>query len=103
MKHDKNTDSQLRELFKADLADGPRDPDFTRKVMNRLPDRKPAGWTRKLMTAVYIIAVIIAVTLFVHVTKGINPDTLKDPMTLLTYFGMLAAYFTTMALSRSRT
>ncbi|MFG6391194.1 MAG: hypothetical protein K1V76_02625 [Candidatus Amulumruptor sp.] len=102
MKHINNTDARLRDLFKSDLAAGPRDPDFTRKVMNRLPDRKPIGWIRKLMTVVYIIAAIIATTLFIHITKGINAETLRDPMMLLTYFGMLATFFTTIALSRSR-
>lgn len=99
--HD-NTDSRLRDILESDLAEGPRDPDFTRKVMNRLPDRQPAGRIRRFMTLIYIIAGIIAITLFIHVTKGINLTTLRDPMTLLTYFGMLATFFTTMALSRSK-
>lgn len=102
MKSNQNTDTQLRELFQTQLADGVRDTDFTRKVMNRLPDRKSAGWIRKFMTAIYIISAIIAVTLFVHVTRGITLDSLRDPIVLLTYFGMLATFFTTIALSRSR-
>ena len=102
MKHHDDTDARLRDLFKSNLAEGPQDPDFTRKVMNRLPDRKPVGWIRKLMTVVYIISAIIATTLFVHITKGINMENLCDPMVLLTYFGMLATFFTTLALSRSR-
>lgn len=103
MKDIDNTDKQISDFVKSELAEGPRDPDFTRKVMNRLPDNHSTGRIRRFMMAVYIIASVIALTLFIHITSGITLETLKNPMVLLTYFGMLATFFTTMALSRSKT
>ena len=35
-----NVDEQLREIFHRELPDAPQSPWFTRKVMNRLPERK---------------------------------------------------------------
>lgn len=59
MKDNDITDRDLRRIFKASMPVAGRDPEFARKVINRLPERRPrVAW---IVPAAYILSVVIAV------------------------------------------
>lgn len=60
----KDDDRRLRELFHEKLTDMPGDPEFTRKVMNRLPSRR--NRLRWLIGALYALAALIGCGLWVY-------------------------------------
>lgn len=58
-----DTDAALRAAFKRDLRPGIDDPQFTRKVLNRLPDRRrsPLRW---LVVLLYAVAILLGIYLW---------------------------------------
>lgn len=53
-----DNEARLRELFKTNLPEAPRSPWFTRKVLNRLPERSVSRY-RWIENAAYIVAAIL--------------------------------------------
>lgn len=69
--HTPVSDSRLKELFREQLPQAPRNPWFVRKVMNRLPAKNTLAYSW-IEYASYIIAVICLVTGWWRLCAGIK-------------------------------
>lgn len=64
---DKN-DIYLKELFRKELPQAPRNPWFVKKVLNRLPDKSPKAytWVEYLSYLLSVIGLVVAWFLVLH-------------------------------------
>lgn len=65
------SDARLKELFKKELPQAPRNPWFVRKVINRLPEKEtPTGSSIESMS--YLIAVIALIAAWCKFAIGVS-------------------------------
>ncbi len=65
------SDARLKELFKKELPQAPRNPWFVRKVINRLPEKEtPTGSRIESMS--YLIAVIALIAAWCKFAIGVS-------------------------------
>lgn len=73
MKHDK-TDKQIKEFLKRELPQAPVNPWFTRKVMNRLPEKR-TNWVAWIENAGFLAATItLGIFWYILITTTTNSD-----------------------------
>lgn len=73
MKHDK-TDKQIKEFLKRELPQAPANPWFTRKVMNRLPEKR-TNWAAWIENAGFLVAAItLGIFWYMLITTTANSD-----------------------------
>lgn len=84
---EKNEDKEFRRLIKNNLPEAPRNPWFTRKVLNRLPPRRnPAALVEKWVFLLCFAGAITGLVIeSVHVL-GEPIILVRDLMMLLIYF-----------------
>lgn len=100
MKQNK-TDELLREAFKSQLPQAPKSPWFTRKVMNRLPQRH-----RRHIYIIEWIGYIVAVAILIAYWIGLYRDvtsakviTMNDVITICVLVFMTVPLFGIMAIN----
>lgn len=85
-----NVDERLREIFHRELPDAPQSPWFTRKVMNRLPERKrPAISVIEWIGGGVAAAILLSYWLgFVRELTQTQVVTVNDVVTLCSLLAM---------------
>ena len=94
MKHDK-TDKQIKEFLKRELPQAPVNPWFTRKVMNRLPEKSP-NWAARIENAGFLVA---AITLGIFWYMLISTTTTSNVITVGDIFNYVVMIAMSIALS----
>lgn len=88
-------DTELKQLFKKELPQAPENPWFTRKVMNRLPEKefKVFSWIEYLSYAIAIVGLVIYWAIFCRDLKEAATITMQDIIsyTALTVTGFFIA------------
>ena len=88
MKHFDNTDDmELSRLLKEQLPEAGRNEWFTRKVMNRLPEKQQRsfGWLLQVAFALSIILCLVGWVYFLH-NLNLEIILVRDVVTLATLF-----------------
>ncbi len=94
MKHD-STDKHIKEFLKRELPQAPVNPWFTRKVMNRLPEKRP-NWAARIENTGFLAA---AITLGIFWYMLIATTTNSDVITVGDIFNYVVMIAMTIALS----
>ena len=84
-----NDDIFLRSMLKENLPEHLPSPWFTRKVMNRLPERR-IRIVARVEYAVYILALIATVVFGVVTTLNVVRSGIVKVEDLIVYFGIIA-------------
>lgn len=87
------TDAALRSLFDHDMPQAVSDPQFTRKVLNRLPDRRLKG-VRWVVIFLYALAIAACIYIWVNLAPDFFGSRALTVRTTLQYFvtvGILGA------------
>lgn len=94
-RHKTQNDKQVRDLFQQTLPQAPVSPWFTRKVLNRLPERKRryAGTIEISTCIVGIIATVVFAAKFVVSTLASDAITPSD----IAIYAAYVAIFTALA------
>lgn len=103
MKHNDttHTDTRLRNMIKGGLPEAPDDPLFTRKVLNRLPDKK-IRYISIIETAGYIAAFLLIIIMLAATAGDITAShtvTVGNIVTLAALSGTFIAVTVSMAKS----
>ncbi len=85
-------DNGLKELFQRELPKAPENPWFTRKVMNRLPEKEPKvfSWIEYLSYAIAIVGLVIYWAIFCRDLKEAATITMQD---VVSYVALTTAGF----------
>lgn len=86
-------DAAIRDAMKRELPAGVDNPLFTRKVLNRLPDRKPSP-LRWLVVILYILACVVGVYVWARIAPeffGTHEMTVRTSLQYIVTVGMLGA------------
>lgn len=85
-------DSRLKELFKKELPQAPENPWFTRKVMNRLPEKEPKvfSWVEYLSYVIAIVGLVVYWAVFCRDLKEATTITMQD---IISYLALTVAGF----------
>ncbi|MBQ7042596.1 MAG: hypothetical protein IJN66_07825 [Muribaculaceae bacterium] len=94
MKHD-ITDKQIKKFLKRELPQAPVNPWFTRKVMNRLPEKR-INWAARIENTGFLVA---AITLGIFWYMLITTTTNSNVITVGDIFNYVVMIAMTIALS----
>lgn len=94
MKHD-ITDKQIKKFLKRELPQAPVNPWFTRKVMNRLPEKR-TNWAARIENTGFLVA---AITLGIFWYMLITTTTNSNVITVGDIFNYVVMIAMTIALS----
>lgn len=86
-------DAAIRDAMKRELPAGVDDPMFTRKVLNRLPDRNPSP-LRWLVVILYTLACVVGVYVWARIAPeffGTHGMTVRTSLQYVVTVGMLGA------------
>lgn len=92
----KNDDKILRDLFKENLIQAPKNPWFVKKVMNRLPEKRPVGMYSWIEYLAYALSIGILGGLALYTGYGICQS---DEITVGNVFSMMSIGFMILVVS----
>ncbi|MCM1484439.1 MAG: hypothetical protein NC043_08880 [Muribaculaceae bacterium] len=85
--------AELSRILKESLPQAPPSPWFTRKVLNRLPQRR-AAMAARIEYAVYIIGLIVTAiygATYVHDTLASGEIAVADALTYMVFLGLFGS------------